>query len=1255
MLKAGAACSGADACCNATACALYDASAQHVCRAPSHPQCDLPETCDGVRAACPSDLVVPAGASCTPTVTPLNNRTSSGACFLGECRNHATQCMAQRIVPGYSIITGECPGMSDMGGQLACSDLYCGTIDLACTSVQPPSAGLVQVRRAACGCCCCIAALTCASPPQVQDGVPCTASRQCFQGTCIRSSDLATRSVAYWHTGPWSECSAPCGGGQQTRAVTCRDAHDDEVPERMCIATVTWLRPADSRECSTGMCWQGSKPLTVTAPAATARWESGGTYAVQWTLADAPGDARFNVTLYLETNEQGMAGGANSKLRHAASIATNVTAAPLQWQVPATPAAQGGLLPGLYRVVVTVAGGDAPGVAGESAAFAVATPDGLVLEEPGASAAWVKGLPRLVRWTTAVREVAVLLRLAREAEVVPIAVQRASVVQKAPLVMGNQVMWTPPTTLPAASGYRVELTGLTEPFTVLHSPPLSVVDAFEITLPAAVWVGGQTYTIAWRSNVHTPVVTVMLHRNGQLVATVATNVPNTQGAMHSLQWAPPEQIAAGEYRVAVEAVVAGTALLVRSQHFRAEPRLRIHVTDPQPHAVFTRGNTYALHWSSDAPNDILRVQLRRGGQFVSNIAVGAMDAVVFWNVAPHRAPGEYAIRFESQQVTSQIVVTDVPVLVAAEVSLAVDDVPRGVVTHGQVARLSWTYQSSVQRLGHFSLRLLAPDGETALQRELALADVAEAADAKRAGFTRVTYEWTVPASAPGVGYTWEVALPERPPVKAAGAQFNITAAWQRATLRLSLPFDVTGATASPKRAAFVSALARDVATALAVPPARLRVLVLRRGSVLATLAILGEPAEDALSPAALAQALAQQVRTPGSALFQGEYTHAVDATFGVEVEPTDPEEVGQWADAGDDPLPPSEGWFEALSNAAKAGLALSVAALLSIVACVLCSVLRGRRDDAEEGEARSDASSEGSTQGATGEITLPGDVHAEARMHSQLTRQGFARLQDGTVVRVLDEETEGAEEDVLAERHVGVELVSVRHAGGFDEDAHRDPEDGAADHEHATRNNDDDEHDAEQGMPAAAAPAAAAVSALAQVTPAAPDAAGAAESMRGGDDAASAAGSDALPMAATLDGESEAGAEAAEDDDAAVMAQALDGESVGGAGASDALGRPDLDCSDDDAGMATAQARAGRKADSRASRPASAGPAEPAAAVAAPTQAVGAGAAAGASTGASVAAADSDTDAEAEGVAEPGESSDEEQLLSSARGRGERG
>ncbi|XP_032200907.1 papilin isoform X2 [Mustela erminea] len=67
-----------------------------------------------------------------------------------------------------------------------------------------------------------------------------------------------------WSHGSWSDCSAECGGGHQSRPVFCTT--DNEVyPDRMCQHQ---LRPADRRPCSTHPCPQTKRTSYLHRPRA---------------------------------------------------------------------------------------------------------------------------------------------------------------------------------------------------------------------------------------------------------------------------------------------------------------------------------------------------------------------------------------------------------------------------------------------------------------------------------------------------------------------------------------------------------------------------------------------------------------------------------------------------------------------------------------------------------------------------------------------------------------------------------------------------------------------------------------------------------------------------------------------------------------------------------------------------------------------------------------------------------------------------
>ena len=56
-----------------------------------------------------------------------------------------------------------------------------------------------------------------------------------------------------WNVGGWNECSAPCGGGTQTRSVTCLRNDGQTVADSLCTKYVGG-KPATSQPCNTQSC-----------------------------------------------------------------------------------------------------------------------------------------------------------------------------------------------------------------------------------------------------------------------------------------------------------------------------------------------------------------------------------------------------------------------------------------------------------------------------------------------------------------------------------------------------------------------------------------------------------------------------------------------------------------------------------------------------------------------------------------------------------------------------------------------------------------------------------------------------------------------------------------------------------------------------------------------------------------------------------------------------------------------------------------
>lgn len=68
--------------------------------------------------------------------------------------------------------------------------------------------------------------------------------------TSDECNEVVEQSISSWEIGEWSRCSMACGGGEQTRSVTCTNASDVEVPDSECSGT----KPATTQSCGTEAC-----------------------------------------------------------------------------------------------------------------------------------------------------------------------------------------------------------------------------------------------------------------------------------------------------------------------------------------------------------------------------------------------------------------------------------------------------------------------------------------------------------------------------------------------------------------------------------------------------------------------------------------------------------------------------------------------------------------------------------------------------------------------------------------------------------------------------------------------------------------------------------------------------------------------------------------------------------------------------------------------------------------------------------------
>ena len=229
-LEPGCTCSESDGCCNAGA----PTAAGAVCRSAAS-ECDVAEQCDGTSTFCPPDLHDPMGTACG----------TDGACAAdAKCVSPTDWCFALGPQFGTSVV-GSCPALTTCG-QIACTktDGFCTTFSTSSGPVAPldgTSCGAGSVCQAGA----CIPAETadiCPGDPDKTtqgicgcgipdddtdgDGIVDRVDRCPLAGTGTSPGALCT----YWTTDAFSSCSVVCGGGIQTRTVSCTDgasSYDD--------------------------------------------------------------------------------------------------------------------------------------------------------------------------------------------------------------------------------------------------------------------------------------------------------------------------------------------------------------------------------------------------------------------------------------------------------------------------------------------------------------------------------------------------------------------------------------------------------------------------------------------------------------------------------------------------------------------------------------------------------------------------------------------------------------------------------------------------------------------------------------------------------------------------------------------------------------------------------------------------------------------------------------------------------------------
>jgi len=206
--------------------------------------------------------------------------------------------------------------------------------------------------------------------------------------------------------------------------------------------------------------------------------------------------------------------------------------------------------------------------------------------------------------------------------------------------------WTIPTSVTAASGYRIKVTSLGGQGLYDYSETFRIVDqdALHLTSPngGEYWLRGSNHNIEWVSTLTEPKqVKIDLYKAGVFQSTITSSTDNDG----TFTWTIPNTIPTGsDYRVRIALTSPTTVFDFTDTTFRIGAP-QIAVLWPPGGAVFTPGTFQTIQWQSSdilAPSPHVRIELYRDGAFDSLITSSTADNGAFrWLIPPSLPPGPH--------------------------------------------------------------------------------------------------------------------------------------------------------------------------------------------------------------------------------------------------------------------------------------------------------------------------------------------------------------------------------------------------------------------------------------------------------------------------------------------------------------------------------------------------------------------------------------------------------------------------------------
>jgi PKD repeat protein len=419
--------------------------------------------------------------------------------------------------------------------------------------------------------------------------------------------------------------------------------------------------------------------LGVTSPSPGAVWTKGTSYAIQWTKNGSACASVATVTLWKSGSFQSL-------------IQSSASGTSLSW-TPPTSLATGND----FQIKVVDYNNSGYYAISDNFTITDASSCTLGVTSPSTGAIWTKGTSYAIQWTKSGSACAstVIIELWKSGS-------RQFMIED--WVSGTSFSWVPPTSLATGSDYQIVVGDdnnsaydtISEFFTITDSSWCTL----EVTSPlaGATWTKGASYTIQWTKSgsACASTVIVQLWKSGSMQSTIQGSILGT-----SLSWTPPTSLATGnDYQIkVVDFNNSGYNAISNNFTITDASSCTLGVTSPSPGVVWTKGTSYAIHWtkSGSACASVATVTLWKSGSFQSLIQSSASGTSLSWTPPTSLATGnDYQIKVVDYNNSGYYAVSDnFTITDASSCALGVTSPSTGAIwTKGTSHTIQWTKSGS---------------------------------------------------------------------------------------------------------------------------------------------------------------------------------------------------------------------------------------------------------------------------------------------------------------------------------------------------------------------------------------------------------------------------------------------------------------------------------------------------------------------------------------------------------------------------------